>query len=113
HGEAGHGGDEKADARQGLARARRCRHPCTRSASRHHTGVTLPGRSGSLPRSVWLSAGLWQSLSRQAARLNSAQKPAYLAYAAWRWAPVTASTARPPCCLNSENRAYSSVAVNL
>jgi hypothetical protein len=42
-----------------------------RSASSSHTGVSWPGRKGSLPRSVWLSSGLWKSLPREAARPNS------------------------------------------
>ena len=42
-----------------------------RSASSCHTGVRPSGSGGSLPRSMWLSSGLWKSLPREAARPNS------------------------------------------
>lgn len=81
HREAGRGQDQETDAQRGLRGrvARRLRHHCRmRDCSKAHTGVTLPGRSGNWPRSVWLSSGLWKSLPRDAARPNSWQNPAYL-----------------------------------
>ena len=62
---------------------------------------------------MWLSSGLWKSLPREAARPNSRAVSAYRTYSAAVWLPVTTSTARPPCALNSVNSAYSSLAVNL
>ena len=84
---------------------------CTRCCSCDHTGVSLPGRSGRVPRSVWLSPGEWKSLPREASRPNSSAMSAYFWYSAALWLPVTTSTPRPPWALNSVNSAYSSVGV--
>ena len=67
-GKAGHGEQRKADAGQRVGGARAHR---MRSASSSQTGVSWPGSQGRVPRSVWLSSGLWKSLPREAARPNS------------------------------------------
>jgi hypothetical protein len=38
--------------------------------SSSHTGVSAPGNGGNLPRSQWLSSGLWKSLPREAAKVE-------------------------------------------
>jgi len=50
----------------------------TRGASAVHTGVSRAGSGGSLPRSMWLSAGLWKSDPRDASRPNWTAMSAYL-----------------------------------
>jgi len=52
--------------------ARGCQAGCAMRASRAcHTGSRSAGSGGSVPRSVWLSPGLWKSLPRDASRSYS------------------------------------------
>ena len=54
--------------RRGQVRGHRAHGRCTREASASHTGVRRAGSAGSVPRSMWLSSGLWKSEPREASR---------------------------------------------
>src|SRR5690606_13926638 len=109
HRKTGDSRDDQRNAHEGRWRAAHW----MRSSSRFQTGVRSPGRKGRVPRSVWLSSGLWKSLPRDAARPNSLAVSAYFTYSCVVWLPVTTSTPRPPWDTNSVNSAYSSLVVNL